>query len=254
MMNFDKIKEAVNSIEMSKTMKNRLKENSNIIKKKKSGQLNFKRWISVACAFGFLLLIMIGIPLFNNNGNFQVANFTITAYASDDGNQPNTKLSSDKATFELSTEARGSTTDITGDAANFIFTKLMLNISGEHIDSITYTISKGKFIEDVTLTAKEYADKDWLLSKKIFMIGSSPGSDIYDGTKEIGNTYTVKYNEQDKYKYSIAIPHDGNLVIDDDIIIKVIVKYTDGNSEKQDIVVTQESNSIQSNSISLKLN
>lgn len=67
---------------------------------------------------------MIGIPFFNNNGNFQVANFTITAYAlSDDGNQPNTKLSSDKATFELSTEARGSTTDITGDAANFIFYK-----------------------------------------------------------------------------------------------------------------------------------
>lgn len=130
----------------------------------------------------------------------------------------------------------------------------MLNISGEHIDSITYTISKGKFIEDVTLTAKEYADKDWLLSEKIFMIGNSPGSDIYHGTKEIGNTYTVKYNEQDKYKYSIAIPHDGNLVIDDDIIIKVIVKYTDGTSEQQDIVVTQESNSIKSNSISLKLN
>ncbi len=251
MMNFDKIKEAVNTIEMPKTMKNRVKKNCNIIEKKK----NFKRRISVACAFGFLLLIMIGIPFFNNNGNFQVANFTITAYAlSDDGNQPNTKLSSDKATFELSTEARGSTTDITGDAANFIFTKLMLNISGEHIDSITYTISKGKFIEDVTLTAKEYADKDWLLSKKIFMIGSSPGSDIYDGTKEIGNTYTVKYNEQDKYKYSIAIPHDGNLVIDDDIIIKVIVKYTDGSSEQQEIVVTQESNSIKSNSISLKLN
>ena len=76
-MNFDKIKEAVNSIEMSKTMKSRVKKNCNIIEKKN----NFKGRISVACAFGFLLLIMIGIPLFNNNGNFQVANFTITAYA-----------------------------------------------------------------------------------------------------------------------------------------------------------------------------
>ncbi len=147
----------------------------------------------------------------------------------DDGNQLTTNLSSEKATFELSTEDRGSTTDITGDVGNLIFTKVMLNISGEHIDSITYTISKGKFIEDVILTAKKYADKDWLLSEKIFMIGNSPGSDIYYATKEIGNTYTVKYNEQDKYKYSLAIPHDGNLVIDDDIIIKVIVKYTDGN-------------------------
>ena len=64
------------------------------------------------------------------------------------------------------------------------------------------------------------------------------------GIKEIGNTYTVTYNEQDKYKYTLAIPHDGNYVIDDDIIIEVIVKYTDGNSEQQDIVVKQESNSI----------
>ncbi|MFJ7973801.1 hypothetical protein [Psychrobacillus sp. NPDC096389] len=248
-MDFDKIKEAVNSIEMSKTMKNRVKENCNMIEKKKSGQLNFKRWISVACAFGILLSIMIGIPFFNKNGELKVP-FEITAYAlSDDGNQSNTKLSSDKTTFELSTEARGSTTDITGDTGNLIFTNVMLNISGEHIDSITYTISKGKFLQDVILTAKEYADKDWLLSEKIVTIGNSPGSDIYYATKDIGNTYTVKYNEQDKYKYSFVIPHDGNLVIDDDIIIKVIVKYTDGNSEQQDIVVTQESNSI-----SLKLN
>ncbi|MGY4798158.1 hypothetical protein ACVNNN_24890 [Lysinibacillus fusiformis] len=255
MMNFDKIKEAVNSIEMSKTMKNRLKENSNIIKKKKSGQLNFKRWISVACAFGILLSIMIGIPLFNKNGNFQGANFAITAYAlSNDGNQSNTKLSSDKATFELSTETRGITIDRTGDTGGLIFTNIMLNISGEHIDSITYTINKGKFLEDVILTAKEYADKDWLLSEKIVTIGNSPGSDIYSATKDIGNTYTVKYNEQDKYKYSFVIHHDGNLVIDDDIIIKVIIKYTDGKSEQQDIIVTQESNSIESKSISLKLN
>ncbi|WP_391122291.1 permease prefix domain 1-containing protein [Psychrobacillus sp. L3] len=181
---------------------------------------------------------------------------TVTVFGvalSNDGNQYNTKLSSDKATFELSTELRGITTDITGDSGHAIYTKVMLNVSGEHIDSITYTISKGKFLKDVILTAKEEADKDWLLSEKIVTIGNSPGSDIYSATKDIGNTYTVKYNEQDKYKYSIAIPHDGNLVIDDDIIIKVIIKYTDGNSEQQDIVVTQESNSIESNSISLKL-
>ena len=108
MMDFDKIKDAVNSIEMSKAMKNRVKKNCNIIEKKKSGQLNFKRWISVACAFGILLSIMIGIPFFNKNGDLQVANFAITAYAlSDDGNQFNTNLSSEKATFELSTEDRG---------------------------------------------------------------------------------------------------------------------------------------------------
>ncbi|WP_313893604.1 hypothetical protein [Psychrobacillus sp.] len=253
-MDFDKIKEAVNSIEMSKTMENRLKENSNIIEKKKPGQLNYKRLISVACAFGILLSIMIGIPLFNKNGNFQGANFTITAYAwSDDGNRSNTKLLSDKATFELSTELRGITTDITGDSGHAIYTKVMLNVSGEHIDSITYTINKGKFLEDVILTAKEYADKDWLLSEKIFITMSHPDLDIYNGIKEIGNTYTVKYNEQDKYKNLITIPHDGNLAIDDDIIIKVIVKYTDGKTEQQDIVVTQESNSIESKSISLKL-
>lgn len=213
--------------------------------------------IAVVAIFplGILLSIMIGMPFFNKNGELQVANFEITAYASsDEGNQLTTNLSSEKATFELSTEDRGSTTDITGDEGNLIFTKVMLNTRGEHIDSVSYTISKGKFIEDVILTAKEYANKDWLLSEKIFMIGNSPGSDIYYGTKEIGNTYTVKYNEQDKFNYSIAIPHDGNLVIDDDIIIKVIVKYTDGKSEQQDILVTQESNLKDSKSISLKLN
>lgn len=245
MMDFDKIKNAVHSIEMSDTMKNRIKENCHTIEKKNSVQLNFKRWIIVACSFGILLSIMIGIPLFNKNGNFQVANFTITAYAwSDDGNQLNTNLSSEKATFELSTEERiGVLNSIEDIGSKLIFTDIMLNITGEHIDSITYTINKGKFIEDVTLTVKEVADKDWLLSEKIYIIYGEPDSDIYQGIKEIGNTYTVKYNEQDQYKYSLAIPHDGNDVVDD-IIINAIVKYTDGNSEQQDIVVTQESNSI----------
>ncbi|MFJ8067257.1 hypothetical protein ACIQYS_22055 [Psychrobacillus sp. NPDC096426] len=250
-MDFDKIKDAVNSIEMSKTMKNRVKENCNIIENKKSGALNLKRWISVACAFGILLSVMIGIPFFNKNGELQVANFAITAYAlSDDGNQLNTNLSSEKATFELSTEHRvGVLNSVSGDGANLIFTNVMLNITGEHIDSITYTINKGNFIEDVTLTTKEIENKDRLLLEKIYIIYGEPGSDIYQGIKEIGNSYTVMYNEQDKYKYTLAIPHDGNDVIVDDIIIEVIVKYTDGNSEQQNIVVTQESNSI-----SLKLN
>lgn len=245
-MDLNKIKNTVNSIEMSDTMKNRIKENCQAIEKKNPVQLNFKRQIIVACSFGILLLIMIGVPLFNKNGNFQVANFTITAYAlSDDGDQLNTNLSSEKATFELSTKDRiGVLNGVSGGGNNLIFTDVMLNITGENIDSITYTISKGKFIKDVTLTAKEAADKDWLSSEKVYIVYGGPNSGIYQGIKEIGNTYTVKYNEQDKYEYRLAIPHDGHYVIDDDITINVIVKYIDGKSEQQDIVVTQESNSI----------
>ncbi|MFO1446032.1 hypothetical protein KDN24_23080 [Bacillus sp. Bva_UNVM-123] len=249
-MDFNKIKNVVNSIEMSGTMKNRIKENCHTIEKKSSVQLNSKRWMIVAFSFGILLSIMIGISLFNKNGNLQVANFTITAYAfSDDGNQLNTNLSSEKATFQLSTEERmGVVNSIRGFGANLTFTDIMLHITGEHIDSITFAINKGNFIEDVTLTEKEVADKDWLLSEKINIIYGEPDSDKYQGIKEIGNTYTVKYNEQDQYKYSLAIPHDGKGVVDD-ILIQAIVKYTDGKSEQQDIVVTQESNSI-----SFKLN
>lgn len=245
-MDFDKIKNAVNSIEMSKTMENRVKENCRTIENGKTVQINFKRWISIACAFGILLSIMIGIPFLDKNGNFRVANFAITAYAmSADGNQLNTELSSEKAIFELSTEDRiGIIGGVGGDGFNLIFTDVMLNITGEHIDSITYTINEGKFIKDVTLTAEESKDKDWLLLEKIYIIYGEPRSDIYQGIKEIGNTYTVAYNEQDQYGYSLAIPHDGNFVVDADIIINVHVKYTDGSSEQQDIVVTQESNSI----------
>ncbi|MEG0386480.1 MAG: hypothetical protein RR642_17205, partial [Solibacillus sp.] len=160
-MDFDKMKHAVKSIEMSKAMEKSVKANCKNAEREKMPRSNFKSRLSVACAFGIVMLMLVGIPFFSNNGDFQAANFAITAYAlSDDGNQSNTKISSEKATFELSTEVRGSTTDITGDVGNLIFTKVMLNISGEHIDSITYTISKGKFIEDVTLTAKESTDKD----------------------------------------------------------------------------------------------
>lgn len=156
-----------------------------------------------------------------------------------------TKLSSEKSIFELSTEDRvGLISSLGSSEVNLIFTDVILNITGEDIGSITYTINKGKFIEDITLTVEEYADKDWLLSENIYTIYGELGSDIYKGIKEIGNTYTVMYNEQDRYKYTFAIPHDGNYVIDDDIIINVNVKDTDGNTIQEDIVVTQESDSI----------
>ncbi|MCM3766313.1 hypothetical protein [Neobacillus niacini] len=246
MMDFNKMKDALHSIEMSKTMKKRIIENCNSVEKDKAAPLNFNRWISVACAFGILLSMIIGIPYLNKNGEVQVANFAITAYAvSDEGNQLHTNLSSEKATFELSTKERiGLVNSIGGVGANFIFTDVMLNVTGNDIDSITYTINKGLFIEDVTLTAADKEDKNWLLSEKIHVIYGEPGSDLYQGIKEIGNTYTVTYNKQDQYKYTLAIPHDGNDVVEEDIIIHVNVKYTDGNAEQQDIVVTQESNSM----------
>lgn len=245
-MEFDKIKNAVNSIEMSDTMKNRIKENCNTIETKKSIRLNFKSWILVACSTGILLLIMVGIPFLNMNANFQVANFTITAYAlSDDGSQLSTNLSSEKAILELSTEDRiERITSTSGDGANLIFTDVLFNITGEDIDSITYNINKGKFIEDVTLTAKERADKERLLLEKIYIIYGEPGSDMYQGIKEIGNTYTVRYDEQDQYKNTLAIPHDGNGVVANDIKVQVIIKYANGKSEQQEIVVTQEAKGI----------
>ncbi|MFJ7953483.1 hypothetical protein ACIQZG_18420 [Lysinibacillus sp. NPDC096418] len=245
-MDFDKIKQAVHSIEMSETMEERVKKNCNSIEKDKSGQFNFKGWISVACAFGILLSMLIGIPFFSKNGDPQSANFTITAYADSNGDQQVfTNLSSEKATFELSTEERtNGLAGVAGGGVNLIFTNVMLKLTGEEIDSITYTMSKGKFVEDITLTAKEKDDLDWLLSEKINYISGVPGSNVYQAIKEIGNTYTVKYHEQDKTKYTLAIPHDGEYVVEDEIIINAIVKYTDGETEQQEILVTQESGSI----------
>lgn len=245
MMNLDKIKNSVNSIEMSKTMKNRIKENCYNIEKEKSVQLHFKKWVTVACAFGILFSIIMGISFINKNGELRVKNFAITAYAmNDDGSKIHTNLSSEKTTFDFSTTERmGLVSAIGGDGANLIFTNVMLNITGEDIESITYTLNKGKFIKDVILTEEEYADIDWQ-SSKINHISREPDSDIYQAIKEIGNTYTVAYNEQDKYGYALAISHDGNYKIEDDVIINVKVKYTDGHAEQQDIVVTQESNAI----------
>ena len=250
MMNLDKIKNAVNSIEMSKTMKNRVKENLYKVEGEKATSIHFKRWVSVAFAFGILFSIILGIPFINKSGELQVANFAITAYAvNGDGRKVNTNLSTKKATFNLSTRERlGLVTAIGGEGANLIFTNVMLNITGEDIESITYTLNKGKFIKDIILTEEEYADIDWQ-SSKINYISRDPDSEIYQGIKEIGNTYTVAYNEQDKYGYALALSHDGNYKIDEDIIINVKVKYTDGNTEQQDIVVTQQ----ESYSFSLKL-
>ncbi len=243
MMDFDKIRRAVNSIEMSTTMKNRIIENSIKARKEKAVHLSLKRKISVACVFTILLSIIVGIPIVNKNGGLHAANFVITAYAAG-GDGISHNLSSEKAIFELSSEDRiGTIGSVSGDGSNLIFTNVMLNITGENIESITYNINKGKFVEDVTFTEKEN-NREWLLLEKIYIIYSEPGSEIFKGIKEIGDTYTVMYKDQGKYEYAIAIPHDGNYIIADDIIISVNVKYSDGNIEKQDIAVSQESDSI----------
>lgn len=252
-MDFDKIKDAVNSIEMSETMKDRVKKNSSSIEKEMAGQSNFInwRWISVACAFGIFLSVIIGGAFFGNNGDFKVP-FSITAYAlNEEGNQLSTKLSSEKVSLELSTEDRidGGLVSVSGDGANLIFTDVMLKITGEKIDHITFEINKGKFIEDVALTDKERRDNEWLLHEKIYIIHGNPVSGIYNGVKEIGKTYTVNYNEQNEYKYTLAIPQAGNDVLEDDIEVNVMVTYKDGKTEEQNISVTKESNMM-----SLKLN
>ena len=110
-------------------------------------------------------------------------------------------LPSTKASFDLSTKERiGLVNSIDGIGANFIFTDVLLNVTGEDIDSITYTINKGMFIEDVALTAQDKEDRNWLLSERIHVIYGESGSERYHGIKEIGKTYTVTYNEQDKNK------------------------------------------------------
>ena len=141
-MDFEKIKDAVTSIEMSKTMENRVKEN---VGKRKSVRVNFKRWIPVASAFAILLAIMMGIPYFNKDGELQVANFAITAYAlSDDGKELNTTITSEQAAIELATKDRMGITGMGGDGGGYIFTDVMLKITGEQIESITYTMSHGQ--------------------------------------------------------------------------------------------------------------
>lgn len=244
-MDFDKMKDAVKSIEMSKVIESRVKANCKNAEMAKTKQVHFKSWISVACAFGIIMLMIIGIPFFKNNEDIQVANFMITAYADfNDENPLYANLSEEKSIFELATGDRiGTISGVGGGGANFIFTNVMLKLTGEDIESITYTMNKGKFIEDVTLTIEEANNRDQLVLDKIYILSREPGSDIYQGIKEIGKTYTVPYNEQNQYAYSLALPHD-DWVVEDDIIISAIVKYTDGKSKQQDIIVTQESDSV----------
>ena len=244
-MNSKKIKDAVNSIEMSKTMKSRVIENCNSVEKEKNTHFNTRRWISIACIFTIVLSIRMFIPSINKGG-LQGTNFVIAAYAiDDDGNELKTNLSSEGVIFELSTQERMNVVErIRGNGVNLVFTDIMLNITGEDIDSIEYTTNKGKFIEDIIFSKEERADEDWILSEKIYIFYSDPALEIYQGIKEIGNTYTLKYNEQDKYQYRLAIPYKAGGIIDDDIIINVNVKYTDGKIEQQDIIVTQENDSI----------
>ncbi|MDV6377137.1 hypothetical protein ORD22_02520 [Sporosarcina sp. GW1-11] len=248
----NKIKKELQKIEIPQALHDRTKLGVNKAKTEQqkrrfenATQLNDKKWISVASVFGILVAIMISASFFTTDGKLQGANFAITAYAlSDDGQEFHTTITSEKATIELATEDRIGLLSISGSGANLMFTDVRLNITGEQIDAITYTLSEGMFIEDVTFTSKEYVDKEWLRSEKINFITSEPGSGVYQGIKEVGNTYTVNYTEQEKHNYTLAIPHDGNEVIGDDVIIKVHVNYTDGSSEQQHIVVTQESNAI----------
>lgn len=235
-----KIKDAVNSIKMSKAMENRLKMKCHDSKREKSHQLNFKKWGSVASVFGILLLLLINWPLISKYGNSQMASFTITAYADDSIGH---ELLKEKTTFDLSTLDRlGVLNSISGDGKKLIFTDVSLNVSGENIDSIQYKINKGIFIEDVTLTKEDLNNREQLLLEKINHIYSVSNSEIYQAIKEIGNTFTVKYSEQEQYRYSLAIPHHDTM--EDDIFINVTVTYIDGTSEQQDIIVNQESDSI----------
>lgn len=239
-MDFHKIKDAVNSMEMSKAMENRLKMNYQGAKREKSSQINFQKWGSVASVFGILLFLLIGLPFINKYGDSQTENFTITVYADDSIGH---ELLREKTTIDLSTIDRvGVLNSISGDGRNLIFTDIMLNVSGENIDSIQYEINEGIFIEDVTLTKEEVNNRDKLLLEKINYITNEPNSEIFQAIKEIGNIFTVKYDEQEQFKYSLAIPpYD---TIEGDIQINVTVTYTDGTSEQQDMIINQESDSI----------
>lgn len=240
MMDEHKIKDAVNSIEMSKAMENRLKIKSYDQKREKSRQINFKKWGSVASVFGILLLLLFNLPFTNHYGNSQLVNFTITAYAADStGHQ----LLKEKTTFDLGVLDRlDGLTSISGDGDNLIFTDVSLQVSGDNIDVILYEINNGTFIEDVILSKEEVANKDQLVLEKINYIMNEPNSEIFKAIKDLGNTFTVKYSEQQHYKYSLAIPPHNS--IEEDVLISVTVTYTDGTSEQQDIVVNQESDSI----------
>lgn len=235
-----KIKDAVNSIEMSKSMERRLKMKLNDSNRESLLQVNFIKWGSVASVFAILLLLLINFPIINNHGGSQMTNFTITAYAADSTSH---KLLKEKTTFDIATLDRlGVLTSTSGEGDNLIFTNVSLNISGENIDSILYEINKGTFVEDVILSKEEVANHEKLVQDKINYITNEPNSEIFQGLKNIGNSFTVEYNEQQQHDYSLAIPSGNSL--EEKILINVTVTYTDGTSEQQEIVVNQESDAI----------
>ena len=235
-----KLKDAVNSIEMSKAMENRIKRKFYDSNREKSRQINFTKWGSVASVFGILLLLLINFPIISNYGSPQMTNFTITAYAADSSGH---KLLTEKTTFDLATLDRlGVITSIGGEGDNLIFTNVSLNISGENIDSILYEINNGTFVEDVILSKEEVANQEKLVRDKINYITNESNSEIFQGIKNIGNSVTVEYSEQQQHNYSLAIPSDNSL--EEEIVISVTVTYTEGTSEQQDIIVNQESDSI----------
>lgn len=235
------IKEVVNSIEMPKAMENRLKMNCYDDKRERTRPIHFKKWSSVATVFAILLLLLFNGPFTNHNSNSQFVHFTITAYAAEStGHQ----LLTEKTTFDFGVLNRfNGISSISGDGDNLIFTNISLQVSGDNIDFISYEINNGTFIEDVILTKEEVANKDQLVLEKINYITSEPNSEIYQAIKDIGNTFTIKYSEQQQTKYTLAIPHK-NGAIEDDVKIFVTVTYTDGSSEQQTILVNQKSDSI----------
>lgn len=239
-MDFNKIKETVNSIEMSKSMSDRMKSNIQNKGQKRSQPFKTNKWRPMSSVFGILLLIIIGFSMLNQYGGNSNTDFVIKAYAE---NGISHNLLKEKVTFNLSTvDRQGVIKSIGGDGSNLIFTDILLHVSGENIDSIRYEINRGTFIEHIILTKDELNNKEQLLKDKINHIYSRSNSGIFQAIKEIGDSFTVKYSEQEQYQYSLAIPHHNT--VEGDIIIKVTVTDIEGNSEQQNIIVNQESESI----------
>lgn len=236
-MDSNKIKETVNSIEMSKSMSDRMKSNLQNKGQKRYQPFLFNKWRSVTSVLAVLLLLVVGVNQYGNSSN---SKFVITAYAD---NGISHELLKEKATFDLVTMDRiGVINSISGGGNDLIFTDVLLQVSGENIDTIQYEINRGAFIEDVILTNQEFNNKEQLRQDKINYITTDPNSNIHQAIKEIGNTFTVKYSEQAQTKYSLAVPPHNS--VEDNIVIKVTVTYTDGDSEQQKIVVNQELDSI----------
>lgn len=239
-MEFEKLKDAVRSIEMPEAMEDRMKKN---IRKKRRVQPNRMKWVSTACAFGVLLAMMFLTPNLNKTGD--AADFAITAYAmGDEGQEIHTDVTTEKAIVETETDIREGVVAISGDGPNYIFTDVRLGVTGEQIESITYKLNEGMFIEDVTFSYEKFINKEWLLAEKINFIGRDSNSDVYEGIKDVGNSYQVRYEDQDQHKYTLALPHDGNEAVSEGIVITVQVEYKDGNTEQQEVMVTQEANEI----------